>query len=132
IARRSSSPPPASGTAAGPHPRIPRSSSAAPPPREAPRACRAPEAASPLGLLPERFQFLDRCIRHGAPLRFHAPLHMPEALPELRIRPPQSLLRIHFHEPRQIHNHKQQIAQLILDLILRPALTRFAELRPLF
>ncbi len=57
---------------------------------------------------------------------------MPEALAELGIGPAQSLLRIHFHEARQIHQHKQQIAQLIFDLLLRSALAGFAELRPLF
>src|ERR1700719_4181318 len=66
----------------------------------------------PLGLLPESLHLFD-----GRSREFGACLDVRKSLPELRIRLAQGLFGIDFHEPRQVHQHEQQIADFPFQLL---------------
>jgi len=55
---------------------------------------------------------------------------MSETLAKLGVGSPKCLLGIDIDEPRQIHQHEEEIAQFIFDLVVRSACASLSELAP--
>ena len=77
------------------------------------------------GILPQCFHFGDGRFARRFPIGRQARFDVRESTTELRVGFPQRLLRIDFHEPGDVDDHEQQVADFILDFIVRSGFSQF-------
>src|SRR5438874_9141407 len=88
-----------------------------------------PNGSSELGLLPEGLQFVDGSAAYFFALIGQTAFDVAEALAEFGISAAQGLLGIDLYETREVDEHEQQVAQFVLQLVLRVALAGFVEFK---